>query len=444
MVSAADSESDWNEMPDPVSSVLVILGSLIGSAFFSGMEIAFVSANRLQLELDAKQGFQGRLLSNFVKRPELFIATMLVGNNLALVFCGIESGALISESIFQASDWNAAANPILALATQTLITTLIVLVLAEFIPKSLFHADPNHWLRIFAVPLAAVHALLLLPGLLVVGLSRATLSLVGRGKDADPEAREERLGATDLDHFIREISGRMEPEQELEHELQIMQNALEFNKIRARDCLIPRNEVVAVDMDTPLSEVRDLFVSTGLSKIVVYKGDIDQIVGYVHSKDLFRMPEQLRHILHPTFVVPEPMAADELLRLFIQRRRHLAVVVDEFGGTSGILTMEDIMEELVGDIEDEHDFEELVEEEIEEGYWRFSARCDVEDLNERYGLDLPLHEAYETLGGLILHDAADIPEPGFTLPIAGCIIEVETVEQNRIGLVRVRALGEHK
>ncbi len=444
MVSVGVSESAWNEMPDPASSILVILVSLVGSAFFSGMEIAFVSANRLQLELDAKQGFRGQLLTQFVKRPQLFIATMLVGNNLALVFCGIESGALISESLFSASDWNTAASPVFALATQTLITTMVVLVLAEFIPKSIFHADPNHWLRIFAVPLALVHAVLALPGLLVVGLSHLTLGLVGRGNDRDIESREERLGATDLDHFIREISGRMEPEQELEHELQIMQNALEFNKIQARDCLIPRNEVVAVDMETPVAEVRDLFVSTGLSKIVVYKGDIDQIVGYVHSKDLFRMPDQLKHILHPTFVVPEPMAADELLRRFIQRRRHLAVVVDEFGGTSGILTMEDVMEELVGDIEDEHDFEGLIEEEIEPGYWRFSARCDAEELNERYGLELPLHEAYETLGGLILHQAADIPEPGFTLPVSNCILEVETVEQNRIGLVRVRALSEHK
>ncbi|MGB1074781.1 MAG: hemolysin family protein [Flavobacteriales bacterium] len=431
-------------MPDPASSIVVILVSLLGSAFFSGMEIAFVSANRLQLELDSKQGFRGQLLAQFVKRPELFIATMLVGNNLALVFCGIESGALISQTLFDAADWNTAASPFLALSAQTVITTIIVLVLAEFIPKSLFHADPNHWLRIFALPLALLHWLLILPGLLVVGLSHGTLRLVGGNRRLDDEQAEERLGATDLDHFIREISGRMEPEQELEHELQIMQNALEFSKIQARDCLIPRNEVIAVDIETPVDEVRDLFVSTGLSKIVIYRGDIDHIVGYVHSKDLFRMPEEVKHILHPTFVVPEPMAADELLRLFMQRRRHLAVVVDEFGGTSGILTMEDIMEELVGDIEDEHDFEELVEEEIEAGYWRFSARLDAEDLNERYGLNLPLHEAYDTLGGLILHEAEDIPEPGFTLPIADCILEVESVEQNRIGLVRVRALGEHK
>lgn len=431
-------------MPDPASSILIILASLLGSAFFSGMEIAFVSANRLQLELDAKQGLRGQLLSHFTRRPELFIATMLVGNNLALVFCGLESGALISSSLFDAADWNSAANPILALSVQTLLTTLIVLVLAEFIPKSLFHGDPNYWLRALAWPLAIVHGLLFLPGLLVVGLSQGTIRLVGRRENGDEEREPERLGATDLDHFIREISGRMEPEQELEHELQIMQNALEFNKIQARDCLIPRNEVVAVDIDTPVSEVRQLFVSTGLSKIVVYKGDIDGIVGYVHSKDLFRMPEQLKHILHPTFVVPEPMAADDILRKFIQRRRHLAVVVDEFGGTSGILTMEDVMEELVGDIEDEHDFEELVEEEIEEGYWRFSARCDVEDLNERYDLELPVHEAYETLGGLILHLAENIPDPGFTIPVRDCILEVESVEQNRIGLVRVRALGEHK
>ena len=190
-------------MPDPASSIVVILVSLLGSAFFSGMEIAFVSANRLQLELDSKQGFRGQLLAQFVKRPELFIATMLVGNNLALVFCGIESGALISQTLFDAADWNTAASPFLALSAQTVITTIIVLVLAEFIPKSLFHADPNHWLRIFALPLALLHWLLILPGLLVVGLSHGTLRLVGGNRRLDDEQAEERLGATDLDHFIR-------------------------------------------------------------------------------------------------------------------------------------------------------------------------------------------------------------------------------------------------
>ena len=240
--------------PDPSSSLIIIGLALIASAFFSGMEIAFLSANRLQLELDAKSKWQGKILVHLASRSKLFIATMLVGNNLALVFCGLEAGGLISETMFHVRDWTQASQPILVLGTQTLVTTLVVLVAAEFIPKALFHSNPNFWLRIFAAPLILIHYILLIPGLIVVGLSNASIRLIGRNTDNDDDKNQ--LGATDLDHFIRELSGRMEPEQELEHELQIMQNALEFNKVLARDCLVPRNEVVAVDLETSLEEVR--------------------------------------------------------------------------------------------------------------------------------------------------------------------------------------------
>ena len=426
--------------PDPSSSLIIIGLALIASAFFSGMEIAFLSANRLQLELDAKSKWQGKILIHLASRSKLFIATMLVGNNLALVFCGLEAGGLISETMFHVRDWTQASQPILVLGTQTLVTTLVVLVAAEFIPKALFHSNPNFWLRIFAAPLILIHYILLIPGLIVVGLSNASIRLIGRNTDNDDDKNQ--LGATDLDHFIRELSGRMEPEQELEHELQIMQNALEFNKVLARDCLVPRNEVVAVDLETSLEEVRKLFISTGLSKIVVYREDIDQTIGYVHSKDLFKNPESIKSILHPTFVVPEPMQADDVLKRFIQRKRHLAIVVDEFGGTSGILTMEDIMERLVGDIEDEHDSEDLIEEALDENVWRFSARLDVEDLNERYDLELPLNQAYETLGGLLLHHAEDIPESGFTLVLDDFRFTVESVSSSKIKTVILEAIDE--
>ena len=426
--------------PDPSSSLIIIGLALIASAFFSGMEIAFLSANRLQLELDAKSKWQGKILVHLASRSKLFIATMLVGNNLALVFCGLEAGGLISETMFHVRDWTQASQPILVLGTQTLVTTLVVLVAAEFIPKALFHSNPNFWLRIFAAPLILIHYILLIPGLIVVGLSNASIRLIGRNTDNDDDKNQ--LGATDLDHFIRELSGRMEPEQELEHELQIMQNALEFNKVLARDCLVPRNEVVAVDLETPLEEVSKLFISTGLSKIVVYREDIDQTIGYVHSKDLFKNPESIKSILHPTFVVPEPMQADDVLKRFIQRKRHLAIVVDEFGGTSGILTMEDIMERLVGDIEDEHDSEDLIEEALDENVWRFSARLDVEDLNERYDLELPLNQAYETLGGLLLHHAEDIPESGFSLVLDDFRFTVESVSSSKIKTVILEAIDE--
>lgn len=426
---------------DPASSLLIIFASLVASAFFSGMEIAFISANRLQLELDAKNTRTGRMLGQMYRVPQFVVAVLLVGNNLALVFCGIESGDLIANWLFHVSDWNEAENPVLALGVQTLITTLIVLVLAEFLPKSIFHANPNRWLKIFAAPLMLIGGVLSIPGGIVYGLSELSLRTFGGRGDGNRRQREP-MGATDLDHFIREMSGRMEPEQELEHELQIMQNALEFNKIRARDCLIPRNEVVALELHAEMSELRSLFVETGLSKIVIYRGDIDNVVGYVHSRDLFKRPEKLTSVLHSTFVIPEPMPADEVLRQFIRRRKHLAVVVDEFGGTSGILTMEDIVEQIVGDIEDEHDVEDLIEEELAPGAWRLSARMDVETVNERYGLRLPLNDAYETLGGLVLHQTETIPTPGLTLRVQETYIEVERVDSNRIETLIVRLPDE--
>lgn len=425
--------------PDPSSSFLIIGISLLASAFFSGMEIAFISANRLQIELDSQQGWRGRLLAHLASRPQLFISTMLVGNNLALVFCGLESGTLISEWLFNVSDWPQANHPFLALTVQTGITTVIILILAEFVPKALFHANSNFWLLFFAGPLAIIHYLMLIPGAIVVWLSHLAIKTLGSGDQAI-RISEQQMGATDLDHFIREMSERMEPEQELEHELQIMQNALEFNTVLARDCLIPRNEVVAVEIETPLHEIRELFVASGLSKIVVYKEDIDQTIGYVHSKDLFKQPSSVRSILHPTFVVPEPMPADDVLRRFIQRKRHLAIVVDEFGGTSGILTMEDIVEQLIGDIEDEHDTEDLVEEEIEPGHYRFSARLDVEGLNEKFELCLPTNDAYETLGGLMLHHAEEIPNQGFKLALEGCLMTVEEVSSSKIQTILIETI----
>ena len=424
-------------MDDPASSGLILALSLLASAFFSGMEIAFVSANRLQLELDAQQTRRGKLVAYLTERPQWLITTLLIGNNLALVFCGIESGKLISNYLFQTEDWMLAEHPISTLIAQTAITTAVVLVLAEFIPKSFFHKQPNRWLKIFAPLLWTIHHLLLLPGLVVVGITQGMIALTGQKKGAK-ELGKQSLGAIDLDHFVRQISGRMHPEQELEHELQIMQNALEFNKLRARDCLIPRNEVVAVDIETSMESLRQLFIETGLSKIVVFKGDIDGIVGYVHSKDLFRQPETLKSILLPTLIIPEPMPADEVLKRFMQRRRHMAVVVDEFGGTSGILTMEDIVEQLIGAIDDEFDVEERIIENLGEGAWRLSARLTVDEINATCGTDLPLDDAYETLGGLILHWAEEIPAAGFTIPMRDVILEVETVDSNRIRVVRLQ------
>ncbi|RPG81100.1 MAG: HlyC/CorC family transporter [Crocinitomicaceae bacterium TMED114] len=431
--------------PDPSSLTLLLL-SLLASAFFSGMEIAYVSANRLQAELDRNSGgITGRIVDHLLRRPERFIASMLVGNNLAVVIFGLESGRLLGTLLFGVPEWESAASPLAALAVQTAIATLVVLVTAEFLPKSFFHGAPNRWLRVFSLPLFLLHYMLLAPASVVLALSRIFL---GRKPDAE---REEQLGAVDLDHYVRGLNERLDPEDEaeLDNELQILQNALDFSNLKARDCLVPRNEIIAVEVDSSLTELERCFSDTGLSKVVVFRGDIDHIVGYVHSKDVLRrafLPSQdgqgssgadIASFLHPTIIVPEPMGVQDILAEFIRRRRHLAVVVDEYGGTSGILTMEDIVEELIGDIEDEHDQDALVEMELGPGHYRFSARCEVDDLNARFGLTLPESDAYETLGGLVLSLTEEIPSAGHRLELEGMVLTVNRVDGARIVLVEV-------
>lgn len=431
--------------PDPSSLILLLL-SLLASAFFSGMEIAYVSANRLQAELDRNSGgVAGRIVDHLLRRPERFIASMLVGNNLALVIFGLESGRLLGTWLFGVPQWEAAPSPLAALAAQTGIATVVVLVTAEFLPKSFFHGAPNRWLRVFSLPLFILHYLLLAPAAVVLALSRIFL-----GRQPDAEGGEQ-LGAIDLDHYVRGLNDRLDPEEEaeLDNELQILQNALDFSTLKARDCLVPRNEIIAVEVDSSLQELERCFSDTGLSKVVAFRGDIDHIVGYVHSKDVLRraiLPGQdgetpdeadIASFLHPTIIVPEPMGVQDILAEFIRRRRHLAVVVDEYGGTAGILTMEDIVEELIGDIEDEHDSEALVEMELGPGHYRFSARCEVDDLNARFGLTLPENEAYETLGGLVLSLTEEIPAAGHRLDLEGIVLTVNRVDGARIVLVEV-------
>ena len=425
--------------PDPSSSILILALSLLASAFFSGMEMAFVASSRLQTELQAQQSLRGKIVAYLSNHPQLFIASMLVGNNLALVLCGMESGALISQWLFEVEGWQNASQPLAVLATQTLVTTAVVLVLAEFMPKSLFHASPNFWLHLFAFPLLLIFLVLALPAWVVMMISKLLLRPFVGGH---VQVTVENLGVSDLDHFVKGLSGRMEPEQELEHELQILQNALDLPSVQARDSMIPRNEVSGVELDTSIPELQEAFTESGFSKLVVYEGDMDHIVGYVHAKDLFDRPETLKDILLPTFLVPEPMAGDELLRQFLKRRRHLAVVVDEFGGTAGILTMEDIVEELLGEIDDEHDEgNEDVEHVQADGTWRVPARREVRVLNDLHGWNLPESDHYDTVGGLILYAAEDIPEEGTVVGLEGVEFVVREVLEHRIIWVEFQPQG---
>lgn len=420
-----------------VDSWLLIPITLFFSAFFSGMEIAFVSANKLKMELDAKQGSWAALLSTkFLARPKLFISTMLVGNNIALVVYGIYTGEVIARMFFGVPDWHKADPPYLALGVQTLISTAVILVTAEFLPKSFFRINPNRWLKALVVPAGLIHIILLIPAWIVTTISKVFIRVILRGDVSDEEST---YGSIDLDHYLKEITSQMDSEQELEHEIQILQNALDFSQLKARDCLIPRNEIIAMNLDEDIYEVREKFIKTGLSKIVIYRDNIDNIIGYVHIRDVFKKPENIKKVLMPCFIVPEPMPASDVLENFIKKKRNLAVVVDEYGGTSGIITIEDVVEEIFGDIEDEHDKEDLMEKIIGENHFRFSARLEIDYINEQYKLDLPESDEYDTLGGLILHHTEDIPDELEVIQINGYSFKMVKVAETRIDLVDVTA-----
>jgi len=417
--------------------LLIVVLCLLASAFASGMEIAFITSNKLKIELDRKQGFFGAgLIAHFARHPKTFIASMLIGNNVALVVYGLYLGQAIIygiETHFPAQTmWLGDYG---VLATQTVISTVIVLVFSEFIPKAVFSTHPNRWLTLLAVPLAIWYGVLWVFARFISTLSDWFLKLIKRPV-SNPAVIE--FGRIDLDHYLRDVTGPNTNGLNLDHEIQMFQNALDFSKVKARDCMIPRNEIVAVEITDPVMLLRERFVETRLSKILVYRDTIDHIIGYVHSFELFRKPEQIQHVLRPVTIIPEPMAANKVLELFIKQKRNMAVVVDEFGGTAGILTMEDIVEEIFGEIEDEHDKEENLEVVRSDSEFDFSARLEIDYLNEKYHLGLPVNDQqYDTLGGLILYAHEDIPEEGACIVIPGFEFKVTRVSERRIEDVRL-------
>ncbi len=416
---------------------LIVLLSLIASAFSSGMEIAFITANKLKIELDKKQGvFASGIVGHFTRHPKMFIATMLVGNNVALVVYGLYMGDAITHSL---NDYLPAVANFLGefgtLFTQTIISTIIVLVLAEFIPKAIFSSNPNRWLNLFAVPLAIWYGVLYIFAWIVTLFSDLFLRIFVKKQPKDEEVE---FGRIDLDHYLQQVTGNIDHSKDMDHEIQIFQNALDFSKVKARDCLVPRNEIVAVEITETVEVLRQKFIETRLSKILIYKDSIDHIIGYVHSFELFKKPEQIQHILRPVAIIPEPMQANEILELFIKQKKNIAVVVDEFGGTAGMITMEDIVEEIFGDIEDEHDKEETIIRQISETEFEFSARLEIDYINSKFGLGLPENdEEYDTLGGLVLYLYEDIPEEGEIIHLDNITLSPLIVSENRIDVVKV-------
>ena len=376
--------------------------TLLLSAFFSGVEIAFISANKLQLELDKNSGkFPANIITYFSRNESDFITTMLVGNNTALVVYGIVMTQILTPkiAIYLSSG-------IALLLAQTIITTLIVLVTAEFLPKAIFRIYPNQMLRIFSLPIWLFFVLFRPVALLMLYLSKVVLRYVLGQK---MEEGKQVFGKTDLDEYLSNVKSA-EGVEDSRVEVEMLQNVLDLTDKKLRECMIPRTEIVAMDIFSPIQDIKDKFITTKLSKILIFKGNIDKVIGYVHSSDLFRNPKNVRSILLPIPFVPESMSAMQLLTQFIESNKGVALVVDEFGGTSGMLTIEDVTEEIVGEIVDEHDVEEITDKQLSKNKYQLFARLDVEVVNKKYNLNLPESDEYETIAGLILHHLEEIPK----------------------------------
>lgn len=414
------------------TDLLLILVSIAVSALCSGLEIAFVTGNKLYIELERKRGaIWARLISAMQRRPARVISALLVGNNIALVVYGVVMARVMEPWLAQFGFGYA-----FVLVTQTILSTLLILVVAEFLPKALFRLDPNRVLSVFALPLQVLYIILWAPMMLITGISEGVLRIFGvRTKPGQLV-----FGRIDLDEFLRELSEGQTKENTLDAEVEYFKNTLELSNIKVRDLMVPRARIEALDVEEPVDVLHRRFTDTGLSKLLVYKDSIDNVIGYVHGYELFRHPRTIRTVMRPVNFIPGTMPADEVLQLFIKQRTHVAVVVDEFGGTAGMLTMEDVVETIVGDIDDEHDTPEDVEERLGPNEFLFSARIDVSHLRETYRLNIAEDEVYDTLAGYVLHRTGDLPEQGQVIELEPFRFTIAQVVHGRIDLVRVEVL----
>lgn len=417
-----------------MSIFVYLLITMAFSAFFSGMEIAFVSVDKLRFEMERKGGISYRILSLFFKNPNDFISTMLVGNNVALVIYGILMAQIIGVNLLSGF----ISNHFLMVLVQTVISTLIILVTGEFLPKTLFKINPNLVLNIFALPLFVCYIVLYPISKLSSGLSYLFLRIFGM--KINKEASAKAFGKVDLDYFVQSGIDNSESQETLDTEVKIFQNVLDFSTIKIRDCIVPRTEVVAVDVTTSLEELMNRFVESGISKIIVYDGNIDNIIGYIHSSEMFRNPKDWRKNVKEVPIVPETMAAHKLMKLFMQQKKTIAVVVDEFGGTAGIVSLEDLVEEIFGDIEDEHDNTSYICKEIGDKEYVLSGRLEIEKVNEMFGLELPESDEYLTVGGLILSRYQSFPKLHELITVEHYQFKIIKVTATKIELVRLKVM----
>lgn len=421
-----------------MNSWIVVIISLLCSAFFSGMEIAFISANKLKIELDNKAGlFYARIFSYFIKKSSRFIGAMLVGNNISLVIYGITM-ATILEPIMRSFLPEQLSEDFTILIIQTILSTLIILVTAEFLPKVLFSINPNQAIRFFSYPAWIAYIILYPTVFITVGLSEKILEKIFNKNFStlDPQ-----FGRIDLENYIDEVTSNHDDKHDLEHEFQIFQNALDFSSIKLRECLIPRTEITALDVKESVEVLRKKFIETRLSRIPIYKDSIENIIGYAHSHDMFKEPKTISSILLSIPIVPETMHASKLLTTFIQQKKSIAVVVDEFGGTSGMITMEDVIEEIFGEINDEHDTEDHIEKQINEHEFIFSGRLEIDYINEKYYLEIPKSDEYETLAGFIILHHESIPKLNEEITISPFHFKILQVSDIKIEQVKLQKIG---
>lgn len=417
--------------------VSIIVLCLLLSAFFSGMEIAFVSSNKVYLGIEKRQeGLIGKILTKITENPSKFIASMLVGNNITLVIYGFMMGDLIIQIIYPeliTANGTVLELPFQVLLIQTLISTLVILVTAEFLPKVFFQIYANTFIKIFAVPAYFFYQLLYVISTFVIKISDFILKKVFKTVGDDTQLF---FSKVELGNFISEQMNAVEDKSSVDSEIQIFQNALEFSGVKARDIMIPRTEIFAVEIHDSVKELKALFIETGFSKILVYQSSLDDIIGYVHSFELFKKPKTIKSVMISVEFVPETMFIKDVLDLLTKKRKSIAIVLDEYGGTSGMITVEDIVEELFGEIEDEHDLDEtLIEEKLEENKYRFSTRLDVEYINETYQLSIPEEDSYSTLGGFIVNHTKEIPLKGEQIIIESFHFHVEEATNKKIELV---------
>jgi putative hemolysin len=426
------------------TDIVIIITTLVLSAFFSGMEIAYISSNKIHIELEKKQNdFLGNILAKLTARPSKYIATMLIGNNIALVIYGFKMGDLLVrwfQSLLPTqSNWLNYALTDLQLLSQTILSTLVILITAEFLPKVFFQIYANVLLKVLAVPTYVFYVMFSLVSEFVIWISDVILHYVFRAKGKDAVLA---MTKVELGNYISEQMESFEDHEDVDSEIQIFQNALEFSEVKAREVMVPRTEITAVDISDSIENLRQLFIDTGHTKIIVYKDTIDDILGYVHAFELFKKPKTIKSIIIPVGFVPETILIKDVLNILMKKRRSMAVVIDEYGGTSGIMTVEDIIEELFGEIEDEHDIVEQIEEQLNENTFRFSARLEVDYINETYKIALPESENYETLGGLIVNTTQEIPQENEDVQIENFQFTIEEVSSTKIDVVQLKILEQ--